>query len=890
MNTSPLALNPPRVPVAVANGGLRWLDLSDPSAPVQVQAVLTPNSARPGDLFVLYWQAENAASVTANPDHMQIGVVTFSVLPADILRFVDGDHSLYYTVTSVIGGSTEQSPLTMVKVKRLIPGGYDPDAGSEYINENLKSPLGIPNLIDDSVQSVTVTIPDYENREDDDTVQVDWSGHRITTPDAASPLGFTVTRAILEATPGRVICRYDVRDVVNNWSKWSLSTETESEVGENFLMAPRVLDAVNGIIDLAVLGDADVRVQVAPYNLAALGAEPRMVLDDHVELTWTGYTAQGFQLDDIKSDKTVKFDDIGWPLDFIIPNATVKLIPQGRAVLSYSVTPLTGASRGSRRLSVQVIGQVQLLPAPLVLEQSGGILDPAALPATGATVRVEASQLIVKDDALLLKWDGMTQAGTPFPYSIALPVTEDTVGKSIDTHVSLAFITPLIEGSVTVSYALTKPDGAVVSSFLLPLQISGQAQQLLKPTIDYAVGDQLDPADVPPSGSTVRVNYSPMIQNDRVDMSWTGTVSFSVNFTVPDGWGSDEIAFPVAKAYVSGNAGETVLVSYTVTQNGVVLPSSPVQRLEVKAAGVEVRPAILQVSGANGDVPDKGDTTDTSLQLAGTAAPNVTIEILEAGSRKASAQATASGRWTTSLITFALGAHSITSITVGGTLVSAARMFTVNAVVPPMNLIAPSLREAVGAGGGRLDYYAVNDDVHAIVPNYNMKVGDTVKIYWRGNIEIGTEVQEVKSPMGPLSFTISKYEVIDVIGRHADFWYTVRRPPDNVIQSSLTKRIIVEPHVPDVELQAPLIDRDHRNVSVLRGALLSDSTARVRWIGVAEHETAHKEFKGLDILNFIIPASWVTENRGRYVMINYSVRYRSSDTLYLFSRMLRIDL
>jgi hypothetical protein len=541
MNTSPLALNPPRVPVAVANGGLRWLDLSDPSAPVQVQAVLTPNSARPGDLFVLYWQAENAASVTANPDHMQIGVVTFSVLPADILRFVDGDHSLYYTVTSVIGGSTEQSPLTMVKVKRLIPGGYDPDAGSEYINENLKSPLGIPNLIDDSVQSVTVTIPDYENREDDDTVQVDWSGHRITTPDAASPLGFTVTRAILEATPGRVICRYDVRDVVNNWSKWSLSTETESEVGDDFLLAPRVIDAVDGIIDLAVLGDGDARVQVAPYNLKASGLEPRMVIGDQVQLTWTGYTAEGSPLEDVESEKTVASDDVGWPLDFVIPNAKIKLIPQGRAVVRYYVTPLVGASKGSRRTTVQVIGQVQLLPAPLVLEQSGGVLDPTELPATGATVRIEASDLIVTGDTVVLKWDGLTQAGTPLLYSITVPVTEDVVGKPISRIVALQYITPLIDGSVVVSYEVDKVV-ETLRSLSLPLGINVNEERPVILTITGAAGE------VGNGGTTVDTSLSlkgTAAQNVEVEIFDGGTLKGRATAADDGSWATSAIVFPV---------------------------------------------------------------------------------------------------------------------------------------------------------------------------------------------------------------------------------------------------------------------------------------------------------------------------------------------------------
>jgi hypothetical protein len=49
------------------------------------------------------------------------------------------------------GGGQSPSDFATVKVKRLIPGGYDPDAGAEYINESLSASSGIPAFIDDVV-------------------------------------------------------------------------------------------------------------------------------------------------------------------------------------------------------------------------------------------------------------------------------------------------------------------------------------------------------------------------------------------------------------------------------------------------------------------------------------------------------------------------------------------------------------------------------------------------------------------------------------------------------------------------------------------------------------------------------------------------------------------
>ncbi|VVM52505.1 hypothetical protein [Pseudomonas fluorescens] len=607
----PLALNPPTIPAAVANGGLRWQDLNDPSSPVQVQIVLQPGSVLLNDFIDLMWLGKRVAGDAVNADHLSTGIVTLSVAPADILEHPDGLHTVEYTVTAAIGDQTEPSPPATVKVKRLLPGGNTgDDAGTEYINENLQAPTGIPALIDDAIAElgITVTVPAYENMAVGDLPQLDFGGLRIphaplTEAEVGRPVTFRVEKATLIAAPGRVIVRYDIRDVVNNWSRWSLHASTDVEAGENLLAAPRVLDAIGGEIDLARLGDKDARVQTPVFS-------ERMSLGDLVKLTWAGVTAVGLPVE-VQLEKKVEEEDIGWPLDFNIPNDKVRAIAQGNAVVRYEVTFLSGSRLSSRRTTVAVIGQVELLPAPIVAGVVGDVLDPTSLPPEGALVRIDKHFLINAGDTLLLLWEGKTANGTSLTHSIPIPVTGSGAENGVERRVPLIYITPLQGGTVTVSFTLNKNGGASLQSDKLPLQVKSLGVNLPKPTIDYAQGETLDPEAVPADGTTIRVNYT-METGDRIDAHLDGVLDFTDWFPVPANWNSKEVEFLVDKNYVDLNKDQNVQVFYIVTRGGQPLPPSEKQSLLIGSA-VELEPPRIKEANGNSLNPFAAKDTLTAV-------------------------------------------------------------------------------------------------------------------------------------------------------------------------------------------------------------------------------------------------------------------------------------
>ena len=597
------ALLAPRIPSTEANGGLNWTDLyDDPEASIVVQ-VLLPSGDEIGlnDRIDLNWQHEALLSTTVDATALETRFVTFMVKAVRIIGYDDGEHVVNYVVTSAIGGAQDKSPDLNVRVKTSRPGGVDPDPGTPYINEGLPLLQGIPEVIDDQTQSLTVTAPAYENMDRHDTVTLEWGGQRLSPSAAVEPskdVTFIVTRAVLEASAGKVIVRYQIRDRVNNWSKFSRQTDTDVEVGDSFLQAPRAngKGVVDGQVNLELLGDSDLQVMIPVYRLdndasgyavvttASGGPQPFMEIGDQVQLIWSGFTAEGTALPDLQFDYTVRPDDIGWPISFSVPNAQVRLIASGYASMRYSVTPVSGTARYSRRANVPVIGEVQRLPAPVVLEATGTVLDPETLPGTGATLRILATELIALGDKILLTWNGTTAQGAPLVETFDILVTGNNAGIPIDRLIGRAFIDPLVNGQVEISYTVTKSDRPGSQSPITTLQVRSASSRLPAPVVDYAEGNLLDPDKVPPNGTLMRVSYTPILPGELVTVQWAGTPAYTDSLTIPANWNGNEIPFDLPKRYVQANLDKTVQVYYTVALDGSTRTSASLQ-LNIRPAG-----------------------------------------------------------------------------------------------------------------------------------------------------------------------------------------------------------------------------------------------------------------------------------------------------------------
>ncbi|HXR00906.1 MAG TPA: hypothetical protein VN798_10995 [Pseudomonas sp.] len=222
------------------------------------------------------------------------------------------------------------------------------------------------------------------------------------------------------------------------------------------------------------------------------------------------------------------------------------------------------------------------------------------------------------------------------------------------------------------------------------------------------------------------------------------------------------------------------------------------------------------------------------------------------------------------------------------------RAWNITVAEQQLDLKHPSVLRAVSGPNNTatLNYYPANENAQVIVPDYNMKTDDTVMVHWEGrnDFKFNTQIQTVGSPPTLKPFVISKYEVIDVIGDRATIWYTVKRPPGNVTQTSekLTLSVVGN----EFPIEAPTINGGANNLRVKRQVQFNaETTAKVRGIGLTEWTVESQPFGAAEHLNFPIDPQWLAQNRGRDVLFNWSLRLTPSvGNAYRFSQLLRYRL
>lgn len=267
-----------------------------------------------------------------------------------------------------------------------------------------------------------------------------------------------------------------------------------------------------------------------------------------------------------------------------------------------------------------------------------------------------------------------------------------------------------------------------------------------------------------------------------------------------------------------------------------------------------------------------------------------TVEIRDNGVLIDNAPVDDNGQWTFNAIGLAPGSHRLTAHL--GNEVSDQWTLTVEQALA---LIEPyvdhsSVRPPV-AGRQTLAYYSVNSDIDIVVPDYGMRAGDMVRVYWAGrNTTYSSEIQTVTS-LGPLRFEISKYEVIDCIGYSSTrVHYTVIRGAAAPIPSHILS-LDVTGYAGEAVYPAPTLNDARNNIRVQKsGNVSTETTAEVRGLGASEWQSSTQTFGDANYLNFPVSPAWLSANKGKAVRFNYSLRLKPSDgNSYRFSQLLRIN-
>lgn len=203
----------------------------------------------------------------------------------------------------------------------------------------------------------------------------------------------------------------------------------------------------------------------------------------------------------------------------------------------------------------------------------------------------------------------------------------------------------------------------------------------------------------------------------------------------------------------------------------------------------------------------------------------------------------------------------------------------------------PKVLEAYGALGDRLKmadiYYATHVTIE--VPQYlGMAIGQTIRARWASVRQTYDSPITTVEKVGPMNFTVPRLEVVDAIGSTVPVSFTVRTFPNGPLHRSKELPLAVDAQA--FVLRPPRITPDQTTVTVRYPAMATGYQARVRVGGVITRRTAWQDMKTGVTAEFSIPTSWIAENKGKTVLINYSVNRAGIDEQSQFSQVLRVEL
>lgn len=203
----------------------------------------------------------------------------------------------------------------------------------------------------------------------------------------------------------------------------------------------------------------------------------------------------------------------------------------------------------------------------------------------------------------------------------------------------------------------------------------------------------------------------------------------------------------------------------------------------------------------------------------------------------------------------------------------------------------PKVLEAYGAQGDRLKmvdiYYARHVTVQ-IRQYVGMAIGQTIRARWAGpRITYDSAITTVEN-VGPMNFIVPRMEVVDAIGSLVPVSYTVRTFPSGPLHRSAALPLAVDPQA--FVLTPPRLTADQTTVTIRYTGMATGYHARVRITGVVTRYTEWQNLETGVTAEFLIPQSWIVENKGKTVLINYSVNRPGIDEHSMFSQALRVAL
>ncbi|WP_218179690.1 hypothetical protein [Pseudomonas gingeri] len=410
----------------------------------------------------------------------------------------------------------------------------------------------------------------------------------------------TILAAGDTATSGLAVA-FILYDVVDNASyDWSTEVRVVVDTGSSRLPAPLIAEAVNLVLDMDQLGEAELTFQVFTFDGS-------FEIGDQIEMRLSGLTESGERVD--KTYPIEVITNASGITQFTRPSTEVRALAGGiHATFFYRLIKADGSEdQFSKTFSPKVIGRSTILAAPIAYDEIAGTLDPD-LPNT--RVDIPWDDGMAQGNVIMLVWEGTTANGIPYAPDLPLhPITDNEVGKTIPISVDGEHLKAIEDGTLELYYWLldneiNRASVGHQSLYAGPFHIGPFVAELPAPVVQYESGGVLDPDDVPPTGTLLTVlQYTGQIEKDVVHILWWGSITgrYRDQITLNSVTDKIDVPFTIPKALVEGNRGGTVQALYWVKRaNGRTSPSA-ILLMSIGAAMDLLAPSVKQATGTAPD-------------------------------------------------------------------------------------------------------------------------------------------------------------------------------------------------------------------------------------------------------------------------------------------------
>lgn len=765
--------------------GIGYADTLDPQVPLSVRVGPYVTIAA-GDIIDLYCDNQIALNYTVRDEDLTPETPTFVVLPLSQKFIHPAEITLYYEVTEPIGGVKNQSLTITVPVKLTVPGGTDINPATPWENEALAKPVVSPPGIITSAEDVSVEIAPYVNMAIGDDIKLSWHGQFVrmvimSEAEIGKPVVIQVPKGAIEyaGSSDMIEVRYEIRDVVNNWSRWSLPTYTRVEIGKDMLPAPVAPQAPNMELDLETLAGAPVQILVL--------SNPQVAKGDEVMLSVERETGSGMPLPTYRTEKIVQ-NPLGF-LDFSIPNELFQPISQGRARVKYRVLKATGQVLLSKNLPLKITGNMMTLDAPRipVAEQNEGVLDPTA---KNVLVEVPPYYFMLPGQDVDLVWMGKTAGGANVMHEERKNLSNSDIGNTLEYAIPDTKVSALAGGSLQVYYTITSFEREFFKSPVLNVLVGDDTGvSFAAPSIDELDDSGLlDPANIALEATVRIARYPGMAENDKVTLYWDGqgsSGSYSDFTVINSGTVSREVVFRVNKRYVEANTNSAVSTWYEVDRGTQKFVSS---QLRFRVGSMEYvplpRPVIKEAVGDTLDPADAPKGATVLIAASANLESGDVVEIRWEGPKGSDTQKTVIGAADAGRELSVVFASQLVHINDGQTVdvsyavqraggLQQSDVVSLQVLSAVLELPAPTMDSVTADGILRP---SLIPETGAIVRvNYrNMASDDQVAVFWSG-VTTYTPPAQVVGDQPALVFNVPKAHIDAAEGSPAKVSYQVIR-------------------------------------------------------------------------------------------------------------------